>query len=151
MATQAEFEDATPLLADPPALRQRMDMDGFLFFRGLVPRGTILDLRRQILLICQRNGWLAAETPLMDAIISPAGARPPERFDSLDSEAAHRVPNYTNAFNLTGLPAMSVPCGFTPEGLPIGLQIVARHRDDWGLLQMAHAFERAGGFVARAF
>jgi len=40
-------------------------------------------------------------------------------------------------------PAISVPCGYTPEGLPIGLQIVTRHHDDWGLLQMAHAFEQA--------
>jgi amidase len=40
-------------------------------------------------------------------------------------------------------PAISVPCGYTAEGLPIGLQIVARHHDDWGLLQMAHAFEQA--------
>jgi amidase len=38
-----------------------------------------------------------------------------------------------------------VPCAFTPEGLPVGLQIVARHQDDWGLLQMAHAFEQANG------
>ena len=72
MPTQTEFEDATPLLSDIPALRQRMDTDGFLFFRGLVPRGAILDLREQILLICQRNGWLDADAPLMDGIISPA-------------------------------------------------------------------------------
>jgi amidase len=45
--------------------------------------------------------------------------------------------------SIVGNPAISVPCGTTPEGLPIGLQIVARHRDDWGLLQIAHAFERA--------
>lgn len=45
--------------------------------------------------------------------------------------------------SLVGNPAISVPCGFTPEGLPVGLQIVARHRDDWGLLQIAHAFEQA--------
>ena len=45
--------------------------------------------------------------------------------------------------SLVGNPAISVPCGFTPEGLPVGLQIVGRHRDDWGLLQMAHAFETA--------
>jgi amidase len=43
--------------------------------------------------------------------------------------------------SIVGNPAISVPCGFTPEGLPVGLQIVGRHRDDWGLLQMAHAFE----------
>jgi amidase len=45
----------------------------------------------------------------------------------------------------TGLPAISVPCGFTPEGLPVGLQIVGRHQDDFGVLQLAHAFEQATG------
>jgi amidase len=44
--------------------------------------------------------------------------------------------------SVVGNPAISVPCGVTPEALPIGLQIVARHQDDWGLLQIAHAFER---------
>lgn len=45
----------------------------------------------------------------------------------------------------TGLPAISVPCGFTPEGLPVGVQIVGRHQDDLGVLQLAHAFEQATG------
>jgi amidase len=40
-------------------------------------------------------------------------------------------------------PALSVPCGFTEEGLPVGLQIVGRHRDEWSVLQIAHAFEQA--------
>jgi amidase len=40
-------------------------------------------------------------------------------------------------------PAMSVPAGFTAGGLPVGIQIVGRHRDEWSLLQMAHAFEQA--------
>jgi amidase len=47
---------------------------------------------------------------------------------------------------VTGHPAISVPCGFTPEGLPVGLQIVGRHQDDWGVLQLAHAFEQATEF-----
>jgi len=42
-----------------------------------------------------------------------------------------------------GNPSISVPCGFTPEGLPVGLQIVGRHQHEWSVLQMAHAFERA--------
>lgn len=46
---------------------------------------------------------------------------------------------------VTGLPAISVPCGFTPEGLPVGMQIVGRHNDDFGVLQIAHAFEQATG------
>ena len=45
--------------------------------------------------------------------------------------------------SVTGLPAISVPCGFTPEGLPVGVQIVGRHQDDFGVLQLAHAFEQA--------
>lgn len=44
---------------------------------------------------------------------------------------------------VTGHPAISVPCGFTAEGLPVGIQIVGRHQDDFGVLQLAHAFERA--------
>jgi amidase len=43
-------------------------------------------------------------------------------------------------------PAISVPAGFTPGGLPVGLQIVGRHRDEWSVLQMAHAFEQATGY-----
>jgi amidase len=44
---------------------------------------------------------------------------------------------------ITSHPAISVPAGFTPEGLPVGIQIVGRHRDDFGVLQLAHAFEQA--------
>jgi len=51
--------------------------------------------------------------------------------------------------SIVNTPAISVPCGFTPEGLPVGLQIVARHQDDWGLLQIAHAFEQAAAVVRR--
>ncbi len=45
--------------------------------------------------------------------------------------------------SVTGLPAISVPCGFTADGLPVGVQIVGRHQDDFGVLQLAHAFEQA--------
>jgi amidase len=45
-----------------------------------------------------------------------------------------------------GLPAISVPCGFTKDGLPVGVQIVGRHQDDLGVLQLAYAFEQATGF-----
>lgn len=42
-----------------------------------------------------------------------------------------------------GLPAISVPCGFTADGLPVGVQIVGRHQDDFGVLQIAYAFQQA--------
>jgi amidase len=51
--------------------------------------------------------------------------------------------------SMTAAPAMSVPCGFTRAGLPVGIQIVGRHRDDFGLLQMGHAFEEAAGISER--
>jgi amidase len=47
---------------------------------------------------------------------------------------------------MTGLPAMSVPAGFTPAGLPVGLQLVGARRSDWDLLGVAHAFEAATGY-----
>ena len=50
---------------------------------------------------------------------------------------------------VTGLPAISVPGGFTEDGLPVGLQIVGRFQDDFGVLQLAHAFEQATGFGKR--
>jgi amidase len=46
----------------------------------------------------------------------------------------------------TGNPAASVPGGFTPEGLPVGVQIVGRDKADFSVLQMAYAFEQATGF-----
>jgi amidase len=46
-------------------------------------------------------------------------------------------------------PAISVPGGFTPGGLPVGLQIVGRHRGEWSVLQLAHAFEQATRHGAR--
>jgi len=47
---------------------------------------------------------------------------------------------------VVGLPAISVPCGFTSDGLPVGVQIVGRHQDDLSVLQLAYAFEQATGF-----
>ena len=51
--------------------------------------------------------------------------------------------------SVIGLPAISVPCGFTPEGLPVGVQIVGRHQDDLGVLQLAYAFEESTGLWKR--
>jgi len=48
--------------------------------------------------------------------------------------------------SVTGQPAISVPCGFTEDGLPVGLQLVGKPQDDLGVLQLAYAFEKASGF-----
>ncbi len=47
---------------------------------------------------------------------------------------------------ITGLPAISVPCGFTSDGLPVGLQIVGRHHCDFAVLQLAYAFQESTRF-----
>lgn len=56
--------------------------------------------------------------------------------------AAH-LARVTRPFNMTGLPAISVPCGFTPNDLPIGLQIVGRPFDESTILHLAYAYERS--------
>jgi amidase len=55
----------------------------------------------------------------------------------------------TYAISLTGLPAISVPCGFTKDGLPVGLQIVGRRRQEASVLSAASAFERAAPWADR--
>jgi amidase len=50
---------------------------------------------------------------------------------------------------MTAHPAMSIPGSFTPEGLPVGLQVVGRWHDEWSLLQLAHAMESVGDVAAR--
>ncbi|MCY4192384.1 MAG: amidase family protein, partial [Rhodospirillaceae bacterium] len=47
----------------------------------------------------------------------------------------------TFSFTITGLPALSLPCGFTRDGLPVGLQLIGRHRGEADLLRAAAALE----------
>jgi aspartyl-tRNA(Asn)/glutamyl-tRNA(Gln) amidotransferase subunit A len=79
----------------------------------------------------------------VDVIASPAAPQPAESFEEQDPEARYRWPSYTPVYNLTGLPAMSVPCGFSSDGLPIGLQIAGRAFDEATVLRVGRAFERA--------
>jgi aspartyl-tRNA(Asn)/glutamyl-tRNA(Gln) amidotransferase subunit A len=50
---------------------------------------------------------------------------------------------FTISVNLAGLPAISVPCGFTPDNLPIGLQCIGKHFDEETILKVAHAYEQS--------
>ncbi len=72
---------------------------------------------------------------------TPVPAPPIDDTGALD--AARQLTRFTSAFNLAGLPAMSVPCGVTETGLPIGLQIVSRHWGESKVLQAGYAFEQA--------
>ena len=86
-------------------------------------------------------------------LLLPVSQVPPFPADTPFPTEIAGVPMHTyiewmrtcSRITVTGHPAISVPAGFTPEGLPVGLQIVGRARDDWGVLQLAHAFEQATG------
>jgi aspartyl-tRNA(Asn)/glutamyl-tRNA(Gln) amidotransferase subunit A len=65
-------------------------------------------------------------------------------------EQARTLTRFTAPFNLSGLPALSVPCGFTANGLPIGLQIVARPWGEAKLLRAAYAYEEATKWHTRS-
>ncbi|MFM8425760.1 MAG: amidase [Chloroflexota bacterium] len=58
-------------------------------------------------------------------------------------ERARLLTRLTAPFNVTGLPALSIPCGFTSEGLPIGLQIVSRAWNESGVLRIGYSYQEA--------
>ena len=58
-------------------------------------------------------------------------------------QQAATLTRFTAPFNFTGLPAISLPCGFTDEGLPVGLQLITRAWGEVALLRAAQAYESA--------
>jgi len=78
--------------------------------------------------------------PIDDSAGPGAGAPVPIRFP---------LTRLTNPFNLTGLPALSIPCGLTAEGLPVGLQLVGRLADEATVLHVARVYERSAEWAAR--
>jgi aspartyl-tRNA(Asn)/glutamyl-tRNA(Gln) amidotransferase subunit A len=81
-------------------------------------------------------------TPTLPATAFTAGLDAPDDWPRSTLAPLDWTP-FTYPFNLTGQPAATVPCRFDREGLPIGLQIVGRWRDDTTVLRAAAAFEQA--------
>jgi aspartyl-tRNA(Asn)/glutamyl-tRNA(Gln) amidotransferase subunit A len=86
-------------------------------------------------------------TPTLACPPFPVGMEGPGTIDGKPVSTYAWIP-FTFPFNLTGQPACTVPCGFTRDGLPIGLQIVGRRFDDATVLQAAALFEAAGPWAA---
>lgn len=79
-----------------------------------------------------------------DLIITPTTPIAAPTIEGHDAvEQAGRLTRFTAPFNLTGLPTLSIPCGFTKEGLPIGLQIISRAWGDAKSLNAGYAYEQA--------
>ena len=85
----------------------------------------------------------------VDAIITPTSPVPPFKLGerTADPLQMYLADIYTVTGSLAGLPAISVPCGKTSEKLPVGMQIVGPHFSEGRVLQIANAFEQAGGFA----
>ena len=83
----------------------------------------------------------------VDAIVTPTSPVPPFRLGerTADPLAMYLADIYTVTGSLAGLPGISVPCGKTSEGLPVGLQIFGQPFGEARVLQLAHAFEKANG------
>jgi aspartyl-tRNA(Asn)/glutamyl-tRNA(Gln) amidotransferase subunit A len=79
----------------------------------------------------------------LDAIVMPTAPVPATPIDGAPPGHAMLRPRNTMPFNALGLPAISVPCGFTAAGLPIGLQIAGHAFDEATILRVADAYERA--------
>ncbi len=84
----------------------------------------------------------------VDAIVTPTTPTPAFRLGekTADPLQMYLADIYTVTGSLAGVPGISIPTGKTKAGLPVGMQIFGRHFAEGPVLQLAHAFERAGGF-----
>jgi aspartyl-tRNA(Asn)/glutamyl-tRNA(Gln) amidotransferase subunit A len=92
----------------------------------------------------------------VDAVIAPVSPVPAPTIaetdvgNSPDAEAViQRLTRFTRPINYLGLPALSIPCGFTRGGLPVGMQLIGRSFDEATLLRIGAAFQRATDFHER--
>jgi aspartyl-tRNA(Asn)/glutamyl-tRNA(Gln) amidotransferase subunit A len=132
-----------PLLADPakralykPLTLQRV-MGG-----GSVPTGVYIEQRRQMQIA--RN-TIDETFKDVDVLVAPTNMATPQTIAAVLENPAREPSLIRNTlpFNVLGIPAISVPCGFTRAGLPIGLQIIGPRLGEARVLALAHAYEQA--------
>jgi aspartyl-tRNA(Asn)/glutamyl-tRNA(Gln) amidotransferase subunit A len=80
----------------------------------------------------------------VDAIVAPVSPYPAFKIgEKVDDPVAMYLSDiYTITGSLAGIPCMSVPCGYTSDGLPVGLQILCNHFDEAKMFRLAAAFEK---------
>jgi aspartyl-tRNA(Asn)/glutamyl-tRNA(Gln) amidotransferase subunit A len=163
----AHVEQVDPSMEDPSPIFQRLWWSGAGFLLGDLPEektkqldpglrrmaeeGTRIPLKDYLSANHARGAYGSALRRFMekyDFIVTPSVAT--AAFDAGmlsplddDGQAWMSWTPFSFPFNLTQQPAASVPCGFTKDGLPVGLQIVGRMFDDKGVLAASHAYELA--------
>ncbi len=100
---------------------------------ALARRAQVETRRRCELMFDQFDVLILPTTPIAAPVLEGENA----------VERARQLTRFTAPFNLTGLPALTVPCGFTQEELPIGLQIVSRPWNEAGVLRTGYAYQQA--------
>jgi aspartyl-tRNA(Asn)/glutamyl-tRNA(Gln) amidotransferase subunit A len=100
---------------------------------SLARRTQVEATRRFELLFDEYDALILPTTPISAPVLEGENA----------IERARQLTRFTAPFNLSGLPALSIPCGFTTEGLPIGLQIVSRAWNEAGVLRTGYTFQQA--------
>lgn len=135
-----------PLLDEHPGMLKDTIVWNVEFGRKL----TLADLGRAQMLRTRLFARMHEFMERYEFIVAPVSQVPPFPVDQAYPTAIAGTPMHSylewmrscSRITATGHPAISVPCGFTPDDLPVGVQIVGRFRDELGLLQFAHAFEQ---------
>ncbi|MGY2803930.1 amidase [Bradyrhizobium sp. USDA 4506] len=129
--------------------------------RNQLQRGNFIPASRYLEALALRGRYLRefCDEVFADADVlqTPALPVPPPTIDQMrdqrfaDEFNHSRVVNiYTRPFNYLGLPALTVPCGFTPDGMPVACQLVGRPFNEATLLAVAHAYQGATDWHLRA-
>jgi len=144
-AFHAEWVARSPELYQPETLRRIRAGEN-------VTQETLLECRREL---ARARRDIAATFADLDLLVTPTTPVPASSIADLKQNPDLLRPREllllrnTRPLNVWGLPAVSIPCGFTPAGLPIGLQIIGPHWGEAKLLQFAHAYEQATAWHKR--
>jgi aspartyl-tRNA(Asn)/glutamyl-tRNA(Gln) amidotransferase subunit A len=144
-AYHAENVAKTPELYQPETVRRIRSGEGVSAADYIRRRRELEEVRRSI-------GQIFAD---VDVLVTPTIPMPAPAIADLKADpdglrpAELKLLRNTRPFNVWGLPAISVPCGFTQSGLPIGLQIAGPHWREDRVLRFAHAYEQATAWHQR--
>jgi Asp-tRNA(Asn)/Glu-tRNA(Gln) amidotransferase A subunit family amidase len=138
-AYHAEFVARNPELYQPETLRRIRSGENIGVAAVVERRRDLRQARQEIGRIFENVDLLVTPTTPIPA---PTLAELKQNPDLLRPRELLLLRN-TRPFNIWGLPSISIPCGFTHGGLPIGLQITGPHGEEAGVLRLAHAYEQA--------